>query len=132
RGRPGLVYSALSSPPRCRDIRQSAMLAPSSCVCANGSPGWLPVRRFGSVAVLLLLAACSMPPEGAVRPKHAAPPPAKQPETASLPQPPAPARADPPPAEKIDPKRLVGLSRDQVAALIGPPASISDTPPATT
>ena len=38
-----------------------------------------------------------------------------------------------PPAvpEGMDPKRLVGLTREQVTALIGPPKSVSDSAPAT-
>lgn len=52
------------------------------------------------------------------------------PEVATIPPEGAPA-VPPLSSERMDPKRLVGMTREQVTALIGPPKSVSDSPPAT-
>jgi hypothetical protein len=96
------------------------------------------VWRTGSVAIALLLSACSgssgffgTPDSGEAEGGGAA-------RTASLPPPAAPATAPAPVpaptpgrAEPINPKRLVGLTREQVTALIGRPGVVNDNPPAT-
>jgi hypothetical protein len=91
------------------------------------------VRRSAFVFALLLLAACEALPAFDQPVKGGAEEPRKDaPRTASLP-PEAPSAPVPQsrPAERIDPKRLVGLTREQVTALIGPPRDVSDSPPAT-
>ena len=94
------------------------------------------VRRTGSVAIALLLSACSGSSDLLSVFDHKEDGKAGGSETASLPPPsapealPAPAPV-PSPAKAIDPKRLVGLTREQVTALIGPPRGVSDNPPAT-
>jgi len=96
------------------------------------------VRRTGSVAIALLLSACSGSSDFFSVFDHKEDGKAGGAETASLPPPsapealPAPAPAPvPSPTKAIDPKRLVGLTREQVTALIGPPRGVSDNPPAT-
>ena len=95
------------------------------------------MRRTGSVAIALLLSACSGSSDLFSVFDHKEDGKAGGAETASLPPPapealPAPAPAPVPGLSKaIDPKRLVGLTREQVTALIGPPRRVSDNPPAT-
>ena len=95
------------------------------------------MRRTGSVAIALLLSACSGSSDLFSVFDHKEDGKAGGAETASLPPPapealPAPAPAPVPGLSKaIDPKRLVGLTREQVTALIGPPRGVSDHPPAT-
>lgn len=105
------------------------MLADGLRFRLNVLPGRPLVTRLPSVAVLVLLAACTTPPGEGVPDKPAPSPATNSPSTASVPAPAPPPRAPEP--ERIDPKRLVGLTRDQVAALIGKPNAITDTPPAT-
>lgn len=94
------------------------------------------VWRTGSVAIALLLSACSGSSDifGLFNQNQNGKPGGT--ETASLPPPtapeampaPVPAR---PPVRPLNPKRLVGMTREQVTALIGRPHTVNDNPPAT-
>jgi hypothetical protein len=96
------------------------------------------VRRTASVAIALLLAACTGTSDifGVFEQDRNGT--SGGAETAALP-PPAPAAKPPVPAppprpsraEPVSPKRLVGLTRDQVTQLIGQPNAVNDNPPAT-
>lgn len=96
------------------------------------------VWRTASVAIALLLSACSGTSDifgvfnqnqngkngGA---QTASLPPPATPTTTPVPAPVPPTSR----AEPINPKRLVGLTREQVTALIGRPRAVNDNPPAT-
>lgn len=102
--------------------------------------GWL--RALLGIALLGLVASCDLirdvlSDDEAETAAQAAPEPEPshepQSEVASAPPPAAtrPPRERPAPPPEFDPRRLVGLDKDETVALLGQPASVRDQPPST-
>ena len=87
----------------------------------------LPVRVVSALLAAALVAGCEglFEPSQPAAPPPPAPPPEAPPRAAhAVPLPPPPA---PPPLTEI---KLVGLSQDEVQALLGPPSTAAERPPA--
>ena len=102
--------------------------------------GWNWVRVILAVALLGSVAGCELarewfPPDekaASASAPHPEPTPVPQPQTqtAAAP-PPAPPRPPRPAPPELDPRRLVGLDRDETLAMLGQPSSMREQPPST-